>query len=145
MARRAPENELVCTVRVGGTRLHVTGHAANRIPERLWPGLTLDAAIAQFTSMAHSIGTVSDDRPAWKQPNERDRRPCRWLYLGDDIAFPIIRDKGKLVIVTCLTRGELAPEARDHRNKIRRSRAASRRTRARHRLHGNGRDRDPQE
>ncbi|MCB0829401.1 MAG: hypothetical protein KDB54_00260 [Solirubrobacterales bacterium] len=96
-------------------------HAIERYRERLRPALSIEGAALELKRLsAHS--TIDPDGPSWMSPERKDDRTS-FLEIGD-AAFPLEpSDDGEtLVAKTCLVRGSLSPQARDRRNRMRRSR-----------------------
>ena len=98
-----------------------SAHAVERYRDRLRPALPIDQAKLELERIsAHSV--IDPDGPDWMS-EERKSRNDSFLEIGD-AAFPLETswDGSSLVAKTCLVRGSLSPEARDRRNRIRRTR-----------------------
>jgi hypothetical protein len=124
---------------IDGAPLELSLHAVERYAERVksLPNPTMDelrrvaqeivSVLAIERRLCHSlpewIETPLSERVAAKQADT-------YMLVGDDIAFPVkYRDNGTPILVTCLTRGVLSPQARNRRNE----RKQKRRARARER------------
>lgn len=98
-----------------------SNHAIERYRDRLRPALSIDQAKLELERIsAHSV--FDTDGPSWMTV-ERKERNNSFLEIGD-AAFPLEpSDDGEtLVAKTCLVRGSLSPQARDRRNRMRRTR-----------------------
>lgn len=121
-------------IEVGGRRLGVSDHAAERYHERVGVRFeTVEEARADLLRLVGSFGRIVRELPPWASselPN------TGVVMVGEDIVFPI-NDAG--VLRTCIAHGHLPEETRKRRSQARRSARAGRRSiRWAKRAHGEG-------
>lgn len=110
------------------TGVIVCEHAVRRYHERVRPGLDLTMAGRELRKLIHGA-RLHPDGPAWTTARPKT---VAWILLGDDIALPLVNaGPGRLMAVTCLTRGGLSPETRAHRNRLAAARRGRRRAKRR--------------
>jgi len=78
--------------------LELSEHAVERWHERVRPGLSFEAAEDDLVRRLEEHGRFGP-RPEWPG-DEYGYAADRWLWLGEDIVFPVYRE----LVVTCLIR-----------------------------------------
>lgn len=124
---------------IEGAELELSLHAVQRYAERVKsvPDPTFDElqrVAAEIAAVLRIERRMCHSLPVWiEEPlSERvaSRQADHYLLIGEDIAFPVkYRDNGTPILVTCLTRGVLSPEARSKRNERKQKRRARARDR----------------
>ena len=104
------------TLHIDDLNIILTGHALDRYRERVKPGLLRNEAEADIISL-QSIARLGS-APSWAE-NARegllatDPNIDRWLFLGYDVAFPLIDGKA----ITCIAKGGISQATRMKRKR----------------------------
>lgn len=116
---------IVSCFRLHDRPFYVTAHASRRYTERVRPAKAGKPATDDLIHLAKTIGVIGAC-PDWLRrlkANDLDiamiGNADLWLYLGDDIACPLLRHDDGLMLTTVMDRGGVAPETRERRNRKR--------------------------
>jgi hypothetical protein len=118
---------------IGGETIRILPHAQERYHLRVQAAQPFAGAVANLVLIAELHGEVRSDAPAWRHrdPQAVTDSTAAWLWLGPDIALPLVYSGHELVATTTLVRGGIS----DHIRARRKLKRARRRERARMGFH----------